>query len=291
MSDPQYESYELWARSWAALVTGDFAGAHRHAVEAARITEYFLPLAPPLAARAALWAGDAAGAAELLEGMRTSGYRGAAFGLDQRTIRAGVAALEGGTAEALALYREALRGWRQLGLVFDEALAVVDLVRTLDPVPDHADIREAIAWARDALAERGATPFLPPLDAALAALDGRREPAAGEPDGRPVGELEGARRVTCSSCGTANEAGRKFCKECGAPLALVCPGCGAANAPDAKFCGECAERLVAAPAGDATPAPHPRRSPSAGSSRSCSSTSSATRRSRTAATPRTPASC
>ena len=25
--------------------------------------------------------------------------------------------------------------------------------------------------------------------------------------------------MTCSSCGTENEAGRKFCKECGAPLA------------------------------------------------------------------------
>src|SRR3954452_16646569 len=52
-------------------------------------------------------------------------------------------------------------------------------------------------------------------------------------------------RVTCSTCGTDNERGRKFCKECAAPLALVCPGCGAGNAPDAKFCGECAERLVA----------------------------------------------
>ena len=54
--------------------------------------------------------------------------------------------------------------------------------------------------------------------------------------------------MTCSSCGTDNEPGRKFCKECGAPLALVCPGCGAGNAPDAKFCGECAQRLVAPPA-------------------------------------------
>ncbi len=45
--------------------------------------------------------------------------------------------------------------------------------------------------------------------------------------------------MLCSSCGTANEPGRKFCKECGARLAIACPACGAANAPDAKFCGEC----------------------------------------------------
>jgi len=51
--------------------------------------------------------------------------------------------------------------------------------------------------------------------------------------------------VVCASCGTENEAGRKFCKECAARLALVCPSCGAANSADAKFCGECAARLAA----------------------------------------------
>jgi len=45
--------------------------------------------------------------------------------------------------------------------------------------------------------------------------------------------------VLCSSCGTVNESGRKFCKECGARLAIGCPSCGAANAPDSKFCGDC----------------------------------------------------
>jgi class 3 adenylate cyclase len=57
--------------------------------------------------------------------------------------------------------------------------------------------------------------------------------------------------VVCASCGTENEAGRKFCKECAAQLELVCPSCGAANSADAKFCGECAAPLVAG----ATPSP------------------------------------
>jgi len=51
--------------------------------------------------------------------------------------------------------------------------------------------------------------------------------------------------VICSKCRTANEDGRKFCKECATPLALLCPTCGTANAPDAKFCGECASPLGA----------------------------------------------
>ncbi len=65
--------------------------------------------------------------------------------------------------------------------------------------------------------------------------------------------------MVCSNCGTENEAGRKFCKECAARLAVVCPSCGAANSADAKFCGECATPLGSEPgagagAGGASPA-------------------------------------
>ena len=50
--------------------------------------------------------------------------------------------------------------------------------------------------------------------------------------------------MACSHCGTENEAGRKFCKECGRRLSLVCPACGAANSADSKFCGECGATLA-----------------------------------------------
>jgi class 3 adenylate cyclase/tetratricopeptide (TPR) repeat protein len=45
--------------------------------------------------------------------------------------------------------------------------------------------------------------------------------------------------MPCPSCGTDNEAGRKFCHECGGRLTLGCASCGAPNTPGAKFCGEC----------------------------------------------------
>ena len=51
--------------------------------------------------------------------------------------------------------------------------------------------------------------------------------------------------MICSACGTTNEAGRKFCKECGTGLAVACSNCGATNAADAKFCGECGTVLQA----------------------------------------------
>jgi class 3 adenylate cyclase/tetratricopeptide (TPR) repeat protein len=49
--------------------------------------------------------------------------------------------------------------------------------------------------------------------------------------------------AACGNCGADNAAGRKFCGECGSPLARSCPNCGAANEPDVKFCGECGSRL------------------------------------------------
>jgi class 3 adenylate cyclase/tetratricopeptide (TPR) repeat protein len=54
--------------------------------------------------------------------------------------------------------------------------------------------------------------------------------------------------MRCAACGTENEAGRKFCLECGSPLALGCASCGAPNPPQAKFCGECGNALAGADA-------------------------------------------
>src|SRR5919204_3346481 len=44
--------------------------------------------------------------------------------------------------------------------------------------------------------------------------------------------------AACSSCGAENPVGKKFCTECGKPLALACPSCGAEIAGTEKFCGE-----------------------------------------------------
>src|SRR2546425_1277595 len=43
--------------------------------------------------------------------------------------------------------------------------------------------------------------------------------------------------MLCASCGTENPQGKKFCIECGTPLALVCTSCGAALEGNEKFCG------------------------------------------------------
>ena len=58
---------------------------------------------------------------------------------------------------------------------------------------------------------------------------------------RPIAKI----CVACQVCGTTNELDRKFCGECGAPLAPSCPACGASNAPGVKFCGQCGTDLRA----------------------------------------------
>jgi class 3 adenylate cyclase/tetratricopeptide (TPR) repeat protein len=55
--------------------------------------------------------------------------------------------------------------------------------------------------------------------------------------------------VICDQCGTTNETGRKFCRECGTRLLVACPSCGTANPADAKFCGECGAGLETQSAG------------------------------------------
>ena len=49
--------------------------------------------------------------------------------------------------------------------------------------------------------------------------------------------------AACTNCGTENPVGKKFCTECGTPLARACPACGAAIASTEKFCGECGSPL------------------------------------------------
>ena len=58
--------------------------------------------------------------------------------------------------------------------------------------------------------------------------------------------------VTCANCGTPNEAGRKFCAECGKGLGVACANCGTVNPAGVKFCGECGSAMQTTGAAAAT---------------------------------------
>ena len=55
--------------------------------------------------------------------------------------------------------------------------------------------------------------------------------------------------MVCTGCGTENPRGKRFCGDCGAPLASGCPSCGASNPPGKRFCGDCGTALADVPTG------------------------------------------
>ena len=165
-NDPQYTSYVHWCRAWSALAGGRYEEAQRDAIEAANITPYFSAITLPIAARAALWRDDAAAASEILKRLADTLLTGQASRLDHESLRAGLAAREGRRTEAVAGYREVLRGWKQLGCDFDEALAVVDMATLLAPTErEMAEAPSLIAAAHEILVRLGARPFIARLDA------------------------------------------------------------------------------------------------------------------------------
>jgi tetratricopeptide (TPR) repeat protein len=117
------------------------------------------------AARPALWDGDVEAARSDLAALDATGVHGSVVELRRMTIRAGLAALEGRPADALGQYREALRGWHDLGLAWDEALTGLDMATLLEP--SEPEVRTAAESTRQILVRLGAKPFLQRLDAAM----------------------------------------------------------------------------------------------------------------------------
>jgi len=128
------------------------------------------------AARTALWDGDVEDARTDLAALDATGVHGSVVEMRRTTIRAGLAALEGRPADAMPLFREALSGWRDVGLPWDEALTGIDMATLLDPSDPY--VRTVAESTRDILVRLGAKPFLERLDAAMAArtpgLDARQ---------------------------------------------------------------------------------------------------------------------
>ena len=58
--------------------------------------------------------------------------------------------------------------------------------------------------------------------------------------------------MLCSSCGSENREGAKFCATCGHSLALACPSCGTPYQGGDAFCVECGHALQGPVAGAAT---------------------------------------
>jgi class 3 adenylate cyclase len=176
--DPQAAADYDDMRASRALAEGRLADARQHAIDSSAKLHHQSPSRRALAARAALWAGDLADAIDDLAAIDATGMHGPAIELRRATIRAGIAALEGRTAESIALYRQARDGWRDLGVPWEEALTGIDMATLLDP--REAEVQAAATRSREILTSLRAQPFLERLEAALVPAD---RPAAATPVG------------------------------------------------------------------------------------------------------------
>ncbi len=169
--DVQVAANMAMATGLAAFASGDLAQMRKLAYRAGELASPIAPTTLPRAARAALWSGDLDAAREDLAALDATGVHGGAVEADRRTIRAGIAALEGRAVEARAMYREAVRAWRDLGLTFDEALCGLDMALLLDPT--DPEVQAATQASREIFVRLEAAPFIVRLDSALTGAPAR----------------------------------------------------------------------------------------------------------------------
>jgi hypothetical protein len=161
--DPQYRTYGPWSLVVASLLADD----HEKVLSLVdEVLENGIAGtdAAIWGARSAIWRGDAVTARRMRDafeiappGRRTDALRA--------TMDAGIAALEGRSADARALYAGAARVWVELGSTFWLGMTDIDLVVTGAMEPDERD--RSADEARQIFTQLRAKPLLDRLDAAL----------------------------------------------------------------------------------------------------------------------------
>jgi class 3 adenylate cyclase/tetratricopeptide (TPR) repeat protein len=165
-SDPSILYAATGVRAGRAFARGEFDDAATGYRRAAVLSAGNAPNCHGLAARASLLLQDAASAASDLAALEATGVHGTTIDARGASIRAGLAALDGRPADALSLYRDAIRRFRDLGQPVDEAFTAIEMASLLDPA--EPEVRAAVDAAREILTRLRAQPFLERLDTAMA---------------------------------------------------------------------------------------------------------------------------
>lgn len=162
LADDDMEASIYDVKGTVALVEGRFGDAARFWIAFADGSDLNAPYALPKAGTAAVLAGDATLAQEILARLGKLGSRGRAIETDMAVIRAGIQAISGDHDAAKAGFRVAWTRFGDLGLVYDQALQALIAAAVLG-----ADDPEVAGWLGEARAifERlRATPLLALLD-------------------------------------------------------------------------------------------------------------------------------
>jgi len=173
--DPDAGDGVLLSRAEAAFFEGRFAEAHRITAILAERYPFLAPALWPQACRTALWDRDVDAARKDLQALDATGVHGPAIEANRAGIRAGIAALEGRTSDALGMYRDALRAWRDLDVPVEGGLTAMDMALLLDPT--DPEVAAAARSARELFTRLGARLLLDRLDAASALTEPARSPS------------------------------------------------------------------------------------------------------------------
>ncbi|MEK6720685.1 MAG: adenylate/guanylate cyclase domain-containing protein [Chloroflexota bacterium] len=165
-TDAGQQSMVADAQGHVAWTSGNLQEARTEWLRLGALAAVYIAPATYQAARPAIWERDVATVRRDLEAIDATGFHGAIVETRRTTLNAAIAALEGRTGEAHELYREAIRGWHELGQPWDGAVTAVDMAHVLDP--SDPEVQAAGAIARKILEGMGAVPIIERLDAALA---------------------------------------------------------------------------------------------------------------------------
>ncbi len=171
--DPHLVVPVLDTKANVAQAAGRTAQAREYWREAAQLWLSQAPASLYEAGRQAIWDGDLAALRLDMADLDATGFHGPVIDVRRATLAAAEAALEGRAAEAHALYKTALDGWRNLHIVWEEALTGIDMVTVLDPA--EPDVQAAVVSTREILVRLGAAPYIVRLDAVASRADRVRE--------------------------------------------------------------------------------------------------------------------
>ncbi len=184
LDDPRAPGWKLVNETFVNAVGGRLVEAYRTGMAGAQTPTESAFWSAVLATRAALWLADAPRARAALALLEARPERGRVLAANMQTLRAGVRALEGERAAAVADYRVAVRAWRDLDDPFSLGLALLEFAILVGPSEPEA--AAAADEARAIWTRLGSPPLLARLDEGLA-----RWGAAGTAPGiEPVEEAE-----------------------------------------------------------------------------------------------------
>jgi tetratricopeptide (TPR) repeat protein len=182
--DPQYWTLLIVLRCWLHFIRGDLERAAEQLVTGDVLEPTYASANYSLAGHAALWLRDRDRAARVLDLFNALTLRGVWLEAARRSLAAGVAALDGRTAEAVGAFAEQVQAMRENGMAFDVALALMDEVASVGVVEPAG--RAAANEAREILTRLGATVLVDRLDQLTATQSPAAAPTKAEAISTPV---------------------------------------------------------------------------------------------------------